>query len=70
MRVERVGKHYGIVLSEEAMESLHLSEGAAVEVLAVTPDAPIIRYATEEEVMDSYRKTLPRFRADYAELAK
>ena len=37
MRVQRVGEEYRIVLSPEALEALHLTDGAEVEIRRVGP---------------------------------
>ena len=73
MRVQRVGDEYHVVLSAEAIEALHLSDGAEVEVRRVEadPNRPgTIRYISVEEALDAYRKTLPQHREAYRELAK
>jgi antitoxin component of MazEF toxin-antitoxin module len=76
MRVERRGDEYCVVLSQQALEALRLSEGAEVEVRPVktepngaTPPSEH-RYATVEEGLEAFRRTEPLHRNTYRELAK
>ena len=73
MRVQRVGEEYRIVLSPEALEALHLTDGAEVEIRRVGPEQAqpaTIRYLSVEEALDAYRETLPQHREAYRALAK
>lgn len=72
MRVERRGDEYCVVISQQALEALRLSEGAAVEMHPVAePEKPLaIRYVSVEEAMESYYRTEPLHENTYRELAK
>jgi antitoxin component of MazEF toxin-antitoxin module len=70
MRVERRGDEFCVVISREALETLHLAEGAEVEVRPVGVAESDIRYISVDEALDAYRKTLPQHREAYRELAK
>jgi antitoxin component of MazEF toxin-antitoxin module len=72
MRVQRIGDGYGVLLSEEAMETLRLREGAAVEIRPAAGEAarPEHRFATVEEGMTAFYATEPDHRNSYRELAK
>lgn len=53
------------LLTREALEALHLSDGAEVEVRGVGvvgSDSAHVRTITTEEALASYRKTLPQLR--------
>jgi antitoxin component of MazEF toxin-antitoxin module len=67
MRVERRGDEFCVVISREALETLHLAEGAEVEVRPVGVAESDI---SVDEALDAYRKTLPQHREAYRELAK
>ncbi len=71
--VEKTEKGYAILLTDEMVEKLHLSEGTAVEVRSVTEPTttgPQIRYATAEEAMQMHRRLEPENAKAYTELAK
>jgi len=73
MRVERRGDEYCVVIPQQALEALRLSEGAEVELrpVGMEPSQPsAIRYLSVEEALESYRETLPQHRDAYIELAK
>jgi antitoxin component of MazEF toxin-antitoxin module len=75
MRVERRGDEYCVVLSQQALDALHLTEGAAVEVRPVefnvaTNSGAEHRYISVEEALDAYRRTEPQHRETYRALAK
>ncbi len=73
MRVQRRGDEYCVVIPQQALEALRLSEGAEVELRPVEtePSQPgAIRYLSVEEALESYRETLPQHREAYIELAK
>ena len=72
MRVQQVDGEFRVVLTAEAMASLQLRDGAAVEVQAVEPsnDAPVHRYVSMEEGLASFERTEPLHRNTYRELAK
>lgn len=70
MRVQRIGDDYCFVLSPEAIEALHLSDGAEVEVRRVEREQPRVQYVTVQEALDSYNRTEPQHRNTYQELAK
>jgi hypothetical protein len=60
-----------VVLTPEAIAALNLKDGAEVEVTPVeTPHAEERRYATNEEVLQAFRDTLPQHAEAYRELAK
>jgi hypothetical protein len=73
-RLEKTKHGYAIPLTAEMVESLHLVEGAAVEVLplAESADEPHaqIRYASVDEVMKVHREMEPHHAEAYRELAK
>ncbi len=70
LRVQRIGEKLCVVLSPEAIEALHLSDGAEVEVSRVEPEQNRVRYVTVQEALDSYNRTEPQHRNTYQELAK
>ncbi len=70
MRVQHVDGEYRVVLSAEAMEALHLTDGAEVEVKPVAVAPAQHRYATVEEGIASYLRTEPLHMNTYRELAK
>ena len=70
MRVQLIGDEYRVVLSPEAVEALHLSDGAEVEIRRVEPEQPRMHYVTVQEALDSYDRTEPQHRNTYQELAK
>jgi len=60
-----------VVLTPEALAAMHLADGSQVEVLAVKNTEPAERrYATNEEVLQAFRETLPLHSEAYRELAK
>lgn len=63
---------YRVVLSAEVVEALHLTDGAEVEVGAAgsSGNQGEHRYASVEESLEAFRKTLPQHREAYRELAK
>ena len=69
MRVERIGERYGVLLTDEAMETLRLTEGAAVEIRPVEEQREIV-YASVEAATESYLRTEPLHAQTYRELAK
>lgn len=71
-RLEKTEKGYAILLTEEMVRELDLREGAEVEVLPVAEptERPQIRYASKEEVLAAFERTLPRHEEAYRELAK
>jgi antitoxin component of MazEF toxin-antitoxin module len=76
MRVERRGDEYCVVLSQEMLEALHLTDGAEVELRPVgvaadaTDSGEKHRYATVEEGMEAFRRTEHLHSNTYRELAK
>jgi hypothetical protein len=73
-RLEKTEHGYSIPLTAEMVESLHLVEGAAVQVLPLAesveePHAQI-RYASVDEVMKIHREMEPHHAEAYRELAK
>jgi len=68
MRVELRGEEYLIAVPREAVEELHLTDGAEVQVLPI--DADRIRYISVEEALAAYRRTEPQHHEAYRELAK
>ncbi len=73
MRVQHVDGEYRVVLTPEAMEALHLSEGAEVEVRTVAGEpngSTSIRRMSVEEALENFRETLPQHIEAYRELAK
>ena len=73
-RVQKISEGYAIVLPEEMLKELNLVEGSAVELRPVqSEDAdarPVIRYASTEEAIEAFERTLPRHKWTYRELAK
>jgi len=71
MRIKHVEGEYRIVVPIEAMEALHLSDGASVELVPVVePKRTEHRYMTVEQGLAAFRKTEPAHRNTYRELAK
>jgi antitoxin component of MazEF toxin-antitoxin module len=70
MRVERRGEEYLIAVPREALDAMHLAEGAEVQVLPVEVAKNPIRYLSVEEALTAYRKTEPQHHEAYRELAK
>jgi hypothetical protein len=75
--VARLGKTQGgytISLTAGMVEELQLTEGSAVEVLrapaVVEESRPPIRYASAEEVIAAFERTLPNHENTYRELVK
>jgi hypothetical protein len=74
-RVQKISEGcYGIVLTEDALRELNLSEGSAVELRAAVAEQekprPELRYANAEEVLAAFERTLPQHEETYRELAK
>jgi antitoxin component of MazEF toxin-antitoxin module len=71
MRVQHIDGEYRVVLTPEAIAALHLTEGSEVEVSAVgTLPSETKRYASDAEVLQAFRETLPQHAQAYRELAK
>jgi antitoxin component of MazEF toxin-antitoxin module len=76
MRVERRGDEYCVVLSQQALDALQLTEGAAVELRPVevaagaTNSGTEHRYASVEEGLEAFRRTEHLHANTYRELAK
>jgi antitoxin component of MazEF toxin-antitoxin module len=72
MRVEQRGEEYVVVIPREALEALHLTDGAEVELRPVeaVANADEDRYASVEEGLEAFRRTEPLHRNTYRELAK
>jgi len=70
MRVQRRGDEYCVVIPQQALEALRLSEGAEVEVRRVETPSTEDRYVTLEEGLEAYRRTEHLHRNTYRELAK
>jgi hypothetical protein len=71
MRVEKTADAFHIVIPIDAARSLNLDDGSIVDVTPVSStEGPVIRYLTNEEAVEAYRATLPRFRRAYEDLAK
>jgi hypothetical protein len=73
MRVQHVDGEYRVVLSEEAMAALHLTEGAEVELRPIESGpngSGSILYMSTNEALQGFRETLPQHIAAYRELAK
>jgi len=73
-RVQKISEGYAIVLTEDALRELNLMEGSAVEIRPVVAEQeksrPEIRYASAEEAMAAFERTLPQHEETYRELAK
>jgi hypothetical protein len=73
-RVQKISEGYGIVLTEDALREGNLAEGSTVELRLVEPEPeksrPQIRYASTEEVLAAFERTLPQHEETYRELAK
>ena len=73
-RVEKTAQGFVIPVSEEMVQRLKLTDGAAVEVNVLleagAASIPEIRYATVEEALSAFEETLPRHENSYRELAK
>lgn len=73
-RVQRTSEGYAIVLTEDALRELNLVEGSAVEIRPVETGEetarPEIRYASMEEALAAFERTLPLHENTYRELAK
>ncbi|SNS32443.1 hypothetical protein SAMN05421770_101501 [Granulicella rosea] len=73
-RVQHVDGEYRVVLSAEAMEALHLTDGAQVDIklvkTAATVSAPVFQYLTNDEALQIFRDTEEQHREAYQELAK
>jgi hypothetical protein len=67
-----MGDQYCVVLSAEAVEALHLAEGAEVAVCPISSAGSECEHwhASVEEGLEAFRKTLPQHRDAYRELAK
>ena len=62
-----------MILSPDAVEAMHLSEGAQVELLPISGPGippPEHRYATRERALKAFEDTLPLHENTYRELAK
>ena len=75
LRVQHVDGEYRVVLTAEAMQALHLTEGAEVEVRSISDGSPsgepaTSKYITVAEALESYDRTEPLHRNTYRELAK
>jgi antitoxin component of MazEF toxin-antitoxin module len=69
-RVQKISEGYAIVLTEDALRELNLSEGSAVEIRPVEEAAPAFEYASVEEVLKAHREMEPEYAPAYRELAK
>jgi antitoxin component of MazEF toxin-antitoxin module len=73
-RVQKTSESYAIVLTEDALRELNLMEGSAVEIRPVVAEQetarPEVRYASSEEVLAAFERTLPQHEETYRELAK
>ncbi len=75
-RIERIGDRLGILLTDQELAELCLSENDRVELRPAgagtdgTPVRPTIVYASTEEALAAYKRTEPRFAEAYRELAK
>lgn len=73
LQVQRFGEAYGVLLTEEQMQSLGLSEGATVELRtseAAEVARPVIQYITPEQAMRAYKATEAEYAGVYRALAK
>jgi len=74
LRVQRRGDEYCVVIPQQTLVALRLSEGAEVEVRPVATEGNgqpgTIRYVSVDEALEAYRETLPQHREAYLELAK
>jgi antitoxin component of MazEF toxin-antitoxin module len=72
MRVEQRGEEFVVVIPREAVEALHLTNGAEVELRPVDqPETKTrVEYASVEEALESFLRTEPLHRNTYTELAK
>jgi antitoxin component of MazEF toxin-antitoxin module len=75
MRVERRGDEYCVVLTQQALDALRLTEGTAVEIRPVATvsngtQASEPKYVTVAEALASYERTEPLHSNTYRELAK
>jgi len=73
-RVQKTSEGYAIVLTADALKELNLVEGSAVEIrpIETVEDElrPKIRYASTEEVLEAFERTLPFHESTYRELAR
>ena len=70
-RVKKLEEGYAVLLSDEIVEELHLTEGSPVQILpAPEQQGPAIRYASVAEVMKVHREMEPFHANAYRELAK
>lgn len=65
-RVQKTAQGYSVPLTAELMEQWHLSENSPVELLPVDDT----RYASMEEALAAFERTLPQHENSYRALAK
>ncbi len=68
-RVEKTGDGYVVALTPEMVRVLNLEEGSEVEVQPVQGGSAL-RYATRDEALQAFERTLPLHENTYRELAK
>ena len=67
-KVQRTEHGLAILLSPEMVDALTLQEGAEVEITRTKITG--VDYASDEEALRSFRKTLPQFESVYRALAE
>lgn len=69
VRVEKTAQGFVIPITPEMAKSLELAEGSEVELQPVKT-ASGVRYATAEESIKAFERTLPQHENTYRALAK
>ncbi len=68
-RVEKTAGGYVVPLTAEMAQQLQVAEGCEVEVLPITTTAGV-RYASMEDSLAAFERTLPQHENSYRALAK
>jgi antitoxin component of MazEF toxin-antitoxin module len=71
---KKISEGYAIVLSADVLKELNLVEGSVVELRPVETESenarPVIRYASTDEALAAFERTVSRHDWTYRELAK
>lgn len=70
-RIRKIGNGYGILLPKQVMEEMRLEEGSALSIVQDGHTLHLSPYdASFSEQLEAFRRTEPRHRNSYRELAK
>jgi putative addiction module antidote len=70
-RVRKIGNGYGVLLPKQVMEEMRLEEGTVLTLVTDANGLHLSPYdASFSEQLEAFRRTEPRHRNSYRELAK